>query len=148
MIRISELNNAAQLRDWFRNCPAISRSNRFRVDYVAETPTEYAIYAVPSTLRYHENILGEEVPDDIQTVNYIFASKEHYGADVQQNLQNLLFYQEVTSWIITQNAARNFPQWDDGRITSIVPTLTGYPVQVGSDAARYQIQLKITYRRV
>ena len=144
---MSEINNTEALRLWFRECPAILRTNRFRVDYTAEEPTEYAIYAVPSTLRTHENILGEEVLDDIQTQNFIFASKEHYGADIQQNLANLKFYQDVTEWIITQNNARNFPEWSGGVVRAIVPTLTGYPVQVGSAAAKYQIQLKITYRR-
>lgn len=142
------VNNTEKLRDWFRTCPAILKGNRFRIDYVAEKPTEYAIYAVPSTLKYHENILGEEVPDEIQTQNFIFASKEHYGADIQQNLANLGFHQAIVDWILEQNAERNFPVWDGGRIKSIVPTLTGAPVQVGSNAAKYQIQLKITYRRL
>lgn len=145
---MSDINNTEALRDWFRTCPVIQKGNRFRVDYVAENPTEYAIYAVPSTLRYHENILGEEVPDDIQTQNFIFASKEHYGADIQQNLANLGFYQDIVEWILEQNTERNFPEWSGGYVKSIVPTLTGYPVQVGSSAAKYQIQLKITYRRV
>ena len=141
------VNNTEAMRDWFRTCPAIQRGNHFRVDYVAEKPTEYAIYAVPSSLRYHENILGEEVLDDIQTQNFIFASKEHYGADIVQNLANLGFHQDVMEWILEQNAARNFPKWEGGRIRSIVPTLTAYPAQVGSSAAKYQIQLRVTYRR-
>ncbi len=145
---MSDINNTEQLRMWFRECPVILKGNRFRVDYVAESPTEYAVYAVPSTLRYHENILGEEVPDDIQTQNFIFASKEPYGADIKQNLANLGFHQAVVEWILEQNAARNFPTWSGGVIKSIVPTLTGYPAQVGSSAAKYQIQLKITYRRL
>ena len=143
----SMVNNTEQLRIWFRTCPVILSGNRFRVDYVAESPTEYAIYAVPSALKYHENILGEEVPDDIQTQNYIFASKEHYGADIVQNISNLGFHQAVVKWVLEQNAARNFPSWDGGTVKSIVPTLTGYPAQVGTDTAKYQIQLRITYRR-
>ena len=117
------------------------------MDYLAENPTEYALYAVPSQLNYRENVLGEEVPADIQSINYIFASKESYGADVEQNLANLGFYDAVVQWILEQNAKRNFPQINEGRIKSIVPTLTAYPIQIGSDAAKYQIQLKITYRR-
>ena len=141
------LNNAEQLRAWFRGCPALAAGNRFRMDYLAENPTEYALYAVPSQINYRENVLGEEVPLDIQSVNYIFASKESYGADVKQNLANLGFYDAVVQWILEQNARRNFPQINEGRIKSIVPTLTAYPIQIGSDAAKYQIQLKITYRR-
>lgn len=142
-----EVNNAEQLRQWFRGCPAIAQSNRFRMDYLAENPTEYALYAVPSQLNYRENVLGEEIPTDIQTLNYIFASKESYGADVEQNLANLGFYDEIVAWILLQNAQRNFPTINEGRIKSIVPTLTAYPIEIGSDAARYQIQLRITYRR-
>lgn len=142
------INNTEQLREWFRKCPEISKKNRFRVDYVAEKPTEYAIYAVPSPLRYHENILGEEVPDPVQTQNFIFASKEVYGADIEQNLANLGFHQAVMQWILEMNAERDFPEWEGGRVTSIVPTLTGYPAQVGSSVAKYQIQLRVTYRRV
>ena len=142
-----ELNNAVQLRNWFRGCPALAEGSRFRMDYLAENSTEYALYAVPSQINYRENVLGEEIPADVQTVNYIFASKESYGADVEQNLANLGFYDEVVAWILAQNAKRNFPAINEGRIKSIVPTLTAYPIQVGSDAAKYQIQLRITYRR-
>lgn len=142
-----ELSNAEHLRNWFRTCPALAEGNRFRVDYLAENPTEYALYAVPSQINYRENVLGEEVPLPVQTINYIFASKESYGADVEQNLANLGFYDEVVAWILVQNMQRNFPAINEGRVKSIVPTLTAYPIEIGSDAARYQIQLKITYRR-
>lgn len=140
-------SNAEQLRTWFRSCPALAEGSRFRVDYLAENPTEYALYAVPSQIKYRENILGEEVPEDFQTINYIFASKESYGPDVEQNLANLGFYDEVVLWILSQNEQRNFPTINEGRVRSIVPTLTAYPIQIGSNAAKYQIQLKITYRR-
>lgn len=142
-----DLNNVDQLRKWFRTCPALSDQNRFRVDYLSESPTEYAIYASPSTITYHENVLGEEIPDDIQTLNFIFASKESYGADVQTNLANLGFYDAVVMWVIEQNASRNFPEINGGRVKSIVPTLTAFPVEIGSDTAKYQIQLRMTYKR-
>ena len=141
------LNNTEQLRAWFRTCPAILQSNRFRINYLAENPTEYAIYAVPTTINYRENVLGEEVPADLQNLNFIFASKESYGADIQQNLANMGFYDIIVAWVLEQNALRNFPQISGGRVKSIVPTLTAYPAEVGSDSAKYQIQLKLTYRK-
>jgi hypothetical protein len=142
-----EVNNIEQIRRWFRNCPALMPGNRFRIDYLAENPTEYALYAVPSQINYRENVLGEEIPTELQTINYIFASKESYGADVEQNLANLGFYDEVVLWIQQQNILRNFPLINDGKIKSIVPTLTAYPIEIGSDAARYQIQIRIVYKR-
>jgi len=142
-----ELNNAERLREWFCGCPALMANSRFNVDYLPENPTEYSLFAVPSEIAYRENVLGEMIPRDIQTIDWIFASKESYGPDVEQNLANLGFYDEVTAWIIEQNAQRNLPSMNEGRIRSIVPTLTAYPVEPGSDVARYQIQIRITYRR-
>lgn len=141
------INNTESLRDWFRDCPALQSRKKFGVDYLSEKPTEYSINSVPSTLQYHENILGERLLNDIQEQNFVFASKEVFSADIKQNLLNLGFYQDVSAWIVEQNNAGNFPEWDDGVITSIIPTITGAPISVGAAAAVYQIQIKITYRR-
>lgn len=142
-----EVNNIESLRAWFRECPEINKNAYFRTDFLAPDPTEYALFSVPSSLSYHENIIGEEVLDDIQTQNFIFSSKEFYGADTRQNMANLGFYQRVTNWILEKNNLHEYPEWEGGVIKSIVPTLTAYPAQVGSSAAKYQIQIRITYRR-
>ena len=110
-------------------------------------PTEYALYSVPTTIAYRENVLGEEVPREIQTLDFIFASKEQYGSDARQNAANLGFYDSVIGWIIEQNSSRNFPEINEGQIKSIVPTLTQYVADADSDSAKYQIQIKVTYRR-
>ena len=141
-----EVNNIEELRKWFRECPALSDQNRFRVNYLSESPTEYAIYASPSTIRYRENVLGEMIPFANQTVNYIFASKESYGAEIQQNLAAMGFYDEVIAWMLEQNRLQHFPKMNEGSVTSIVPTLTAYPAAVGSDAAKYQIQISVKYK--
>lgn len=144
---MADTDNVANLRNWFRQCPAVLKRNRFRADYLAEAATEYSIFTSPSTLRSHENILGEVVLDDIQTQNFIFASKVPYGPDVEQNLANLVFYQDVMRWMIEQNNSGNFPEWEGGTVRAILPTITAYPAQAGSDTAKYQIQVQITYRR-
>lgn len=141
------VNNMEALRAWLRECPEISNTAYFRADFLSPEPTEYALFSVPSSLSYHENIIGEQVLNDIQTQNYIFSSKEFYGADTRQNLANLGVYQRITEWILEKNNRQEFPEWDNGEVKSIVPTLTAYPAQVGSSAAKYQIQMRITYRR-
>ena len=107
----------------------------------------YALYSVPSPLRYRENIIGEMTLEDNQSQSFIFAAKAPYGADIQQNIANLGFFEAVVRWIYEQNAALNFPEWEGGTVRSIVATLTGYPVRAGADAAKYQIQLRVNYRR-
>lgn len=142
-------NSIAQaLHAWFRGCPLLASGARVGVDYLADTPAEYAIYATPTTIRTRENVLGEEIPEDIQTQNFIFASQQPYGADTLQNIQNQEFYEGVTNWVLEKNEARQLPSIPGGVVRSIVPTLTAYIADAGADTARYQIQLKLTYRRV
>lgn len=139
------INNTASIRTWLRGCTDIERNRVFGADYLADNES-YSLDVTPTALRYRENILGETVLQEKQEQNYVFASREPYGDEYQQNLNNLAFFQAVFAWIISQNNARNFPQWEGGEITSIVPTLSAYPITMGSAYARYQIQIKVTYR--
>lgn len=140
-----EANNTANLRNWLRGCAAFG-DTRFGVDFLGENATEYALISVPSGIQTRSNILGKEVPRETQTQNFIIASRAPYGADIQQNLENLAVWQDVVTWIFEQSNAFNFPEWEGGRVRSIVPTLTGAPIQAGSSAARYQIQIRVTYQ--
>lgn len=141
-----DINNTEKLRLWLRACPVVAKSNTFGADYLGENATEYAVMSVPSNLRYRENILGERTLLEKQEQNFIFAAKIPYGSDIRQNLANLGFFQDVADWIKQQNEAKNFPEWNDGPIVGIEVTNSSAPVQYGADAARYQIQLKVTYR--
>ena len=143
---MSIVNNTNSLRTWLRTCPAIAKGKYFGADYIGEKATEYAVFSVPLTKQYRENILGQRVLLTKQEQNFIFAAKVPYGSDVQQNLDNLGFFQDLSEWLAQMNAAKDFPEWADGTITSIEATSTGAPVQTGSDAARYQFQIKVTYK--
>ena len=144
---MSESNTMESMRAWLRTCPAIIQTLRFGVDYLRENAGEYALYAAPSTIAMRENVLGEEVPQQTQQLNFTFASREPFGADSQRNAQNLAFFTAVTEWILQQNAEKNFPEITEGRVRSIVPTLTGYAADASDDTATYQIQIRLIYRR-
>lgn len=139
------INNVAAMRAWLRGCTDIISRRLFGVDYLADEAS-YSLDTVPSALAYRENILGEMVLRETQAQNFVFASREPYGSDVMQNADNAAFFQAVAAWIITQNNQRIFPEWEGGEIISIVPTLTAYPISMGSAFARYQIQIRVTYR--
>lgn len=139
------VNNVEHLRKWLRGCPALLPENHFRVDYVAEEPIEYSLVSVPSSLQYHRNVLGEDVLNDIQTLTFIFATREMWGAEESQNLGNLGFYQDVIGWMLEQNSLRHFPKINGGIVQSIRPILTPYVTSPGTDSARYQITIEIRY---
>ena len=139
------INNTASMRTWLRTCPDVYRARAFGADYLADGES-YSLDVTPTALKYMKNILGEDLLLEEQEQNFVFASREAYGADYQQNLDNLAFFQAVAKWVIDQNNARNFPEWEGGEVVAIVPTLTAFPIAMGSAFARYQIQIKVTYR--
>lgn len=135
------------LWEWLRACPQLRQGAKVGVDYLPDTATEYALYAVPSQIRTRENVLGEVTPAARQTQTFYFASKEPYGADNRQTLQNQQFYESVIEWIWEQNAERNLPEIPGGKVIAVAPILTTLIADAGSDVAKYQIQIQITYRR-
>ena len=67
---------------------------------------------------------------------------------MQQNLAAMGFYEEIVSWIIKQNFRGDFPVMDGGIVKSIMPTLTAFISEAGPDSAKYQIQIKVTYKYI
>lgn len=135
------------LREWFRECPVISRGNRFGVDNLQADPTEYAIFMTPSNLATGVDITGEVFVKPVQEQNFVFASREKHPSDVLQALANHGFYDGVISWIIQQNKLKNFPEIANGTVISIMPSLTQYLFEAGANSGRYQISCKMKYRR-
>lgn len=141
------VNNVESLRAWFDTCPHLQPNKPLTVDYTGGEPVEYSIFSVPSEIKYKTNVLGETVPQEVQTLDFIFASIENYGKN-KVNVANHAFYQKVIDWIMEQSAAGNLPEINSGKIQSIMPTLTAYVHSATAAEARYQINIKITYRRI
>lgn len=138
---------ADAIRDWFRQCPAIARENRFGVDSLSADPTQYAIFLSPSNLASYTDIFGNTYLKSVQELNFIFASREKHPRDVLQALANHGFYDEVMAWILQQNAHKDFPEISIGTVISIMPTMTQYLFEAGANSGRYQISCKMKYRR-
>lgn len=138
-------NNLGSVREWLRTCPAFAQNAYFGADFLKDDPDLFALYSVPSTLAVRENILGDTEMLPRQVQNFILAYRAPYGETVQQNLDNLQFFQTVSAWIWEQNAAHNFPEWDGGEIASIVPTITPVVMQAGTATARYHMQIRVSY---
>lgn len=144
---MAQINTTENLRKWIRSCPAVDRSLRFDVDFMTDDPVQYALWQSPSAISYKTDILGNVYLADIQELNYIFQALFHHSKDVAQNLGNLDFFADFISWINRQNLKRSFPEIEEGTVLSITPTLSPYVYDADSDTGRYQIQLRMRYRR-
>jgi hypothetical protein len=133
------------LRDYIRTCPHLDTFNnaiRVNVNYLEPEADTYSIEEVPI-----EPILKKYVNgDSIRQYAFIFTSREPYGIDVLQNIDNSGFYEKFADWIENQNNNEIFPLLDNGlEPLEIKVTSTGYAFAVTEDTAQYQINLRLKY---
>lgn len=133
------------LRDYIRTCPHLDTFNnaiKVNVNYLESNADTYSIEEVPI-----EPILKKYVNgDSIRQYAFIFTSREPYGVDVLQNIDNSGFYEKFANWIEEQNNNEIFPLLDNGlEVLEIKVTSTGYAFAVTEDTAQFQIQLKLKY---
>lgn len=133
------------LRDYIRTCPHLDTFNnaiKVNVNYLEPNTDTYSIEEVPI-----EPILKKYVNgDSIRQYAFIFTSREPYGIDVLQNIDNSGFYERFADWIENQNYNEIFPLLDNGlEPLEIKVTSTGYAFAITEDTAQFQIQLRLKY---
>lgn len=131
------------LRDYISQCPYLYEFNKgINVDYLDNDSTTYSIEEVPC-----EPIIKRYINCDTKRqYDFIFASRESYGADVLQNIENSGFYEDFSRWIEEESSKGNLPILEGNRESlEIKVSTTGYAFQTDDNSARYQIQLKLIY---
>ncbi|SFJ26211.1 hypothetical protein SAMN02910355_1852 [Terrisporobacter glycolicus] len=133
------------LRDYIRTCPHLDTFNnaiKVNVNYLEPETDTYSIEEVPI-----EPILKTYVNgDSIRQYAFIFTSREPYGVDVLQNIDNSGFYEKFADWIENQNNNEIFPLLTNRlEPLEIKVTSTGYAFTVTEDTAQFQIQLRLKY---
>lgn len=131
------------LRDYISQCPYLYEFNKgINIDYLDNDSTTYSIEEVPCEPIIKQYING----DTKRQYDFIFASRESYGADVFQNIENSGFYEDFSSWIEEESSKGNLPSLEGNRESlEIKVSTTGYAFQTDDNSARYQIQLKLIY---
>lgn len=129
------------VRDYIMKFPELE-DGYLRVDYLGTEPIEYTVEAVPSDPIYQQYTDG----GCIKQFLFIFASREFFGADVNQCIENLDFYEKFADWIQTNNENEILPQLDSGKTAiQINVTTQGYAFDIDEKSARYQIQLRLLF---
>ena len=133
------------LRNYIRTCPHLDTFNnaiRVNVNYLSPDADTYSIEETPIEPVVKQYVNG----DSIRQYAFIFTSRESYGADVLQNIDNSGFYEKFAEWIETQNNNEIFPVLGPGlELLEIMVTSTGYAFAVTEDTAQFQIQLRLKY---
>jgi len=133
------------IRDFIRNMDCLEMFNnaiKVNVNYLDSNVDAYSIEEMPIVPILKRYVNG----DSIRQYAFIFTSREPYGADVLQNIDNSGFYEKFADEIETKNDNRVFPILAsnlEGR--EIKVTSTGYAFAVSETTAQYQIQMRLKY---
>ncbi len=77
---------------------------------------------------------------------FVFASREFYGQDVFQNIDNIGFYDKLSEWLEDNTRRGILPQLEEGKqALSIKAISNGYAFNTDETLARYQIQIQLKY---
>lgn len=136
------------IRNFIKTCPYLQEFEgiegvvKVNVDYLDENSSSYSINPIPCEPILKFYIGGDTVRQCI----FVFCSRENYGADVLENIDNSEFYENFSNWIEEQNNAGNLPVLDGKCESQEIKVLSpGYAFQVDVDKARYQIELRLKY---
>lgn len=98
-----------------------------------------------------------EIPSDPVIKRYVdggalkqcvfhFCSREFYGIDSENNLENDRLYEDLEYWFKEQSEAGNLPNLDRKRRSQYIETTTkGYLLENEGDEAKYVIQCRLVY---
>lgn len=132
------------IRNFIKQCPfleAFEGAIRIGVDYLDSEATTYSIEKVPCNPIIKKYVDGSSKRQE----QFIFASRESYGQDIFNNLDNINFYENFASWIEENNNNEKLPALDNKEALSLELTSNGYAFKTDIDKAQYQIQMRLIY---
>lgn len=131
------------IRDIIKQCPYLDEYYKgIGVDYLGSDTTYYSIESVPSQTVLKRDIVGNTKRQYL----FNFASRELYGEEVRQNLENIGFFEHFSDWLEQFSEAGEFPELGEGKEALKIEAITsGYAFDTDLDKAQYQIQCRFLY---
>lgn len=131
------------IREFVKNCPYLDEFNKgIGVDYLDAEETCYSVESVPADPILKRYIDGTTKRQQV----FVFSSREAYGDDVRQNIENLGFFEHFASWLEKQTLTDNLPDLGEQRTAEkITASTTGYAYNTDVKNAKYQIECRLIY---
>lgn len=129
------------VQEWLKTYSGLN--GRLDVDFLDENADTYSVDTIPC----EEVLKRYKDGGKMKQFQFAVSSRRYYEQNIKNNLSNLQFFEDLTTWVEKQAAARKLPTMDNGRQPlKIVVTSTAYPFAVSEDGkARYQMQMRLEY---
>lgn len=129
-----------KIRDYFKqNITLADEFNEILVDFLGKEATSYSIEPIPTDKIIRPYTDG----GGLYQLVFQFGSKEFYDDSLNQNIENLNFYERFSNEIEEKNKRGILPDIDG--IQSIECLDNGTIQDIENGTAKYGIQMRITY---
>lgn len=113
------------------------------VNYLAGEVDSFSIEEVPCNPIVQRYLDGTA----IRQFQFVFCSREPYGSEILQNIENSTFYEDFADEIESKNNEGILPLLANGESLKIEVISSAYTVSVTEDTSMYQINLNFKYRK-
>jgi len=131
------------IRNFMLKCPCIEDFELgLGVESLGEDEGSYSINTTPC------NPIVKKYNDgsSVRQFDFVFASKNYFGPDVMENIQNCGFYEKFSEWLEDSTRSNDLPAMGDGKTArKLIASTTGYVFNADETSAQYQIQCKLIY---
>ncbi|WP_317853795.1 chloramphenicol resistance protein [Chakrabartyella piscis] len=135
------MNTMESVRKFLRTYEPLA-NNKLNVDFLPAEESSYSVEAIPT----NEVVRTYTDGSTYRQFLCVLCSREAYGSEILQQLENLAFFEDFSEWLREQSLIGNFPDLGEGRsVVSFVASTTGYAMATSETKARYQIQLKMEF---
>lgn len=130
------------VRAWLKTYEGLA-DGRLSVDFLPEDAKSYSVDTIPTTEIVTRYLDGSSIRQFL----FCISSREFYGDNITQNVDNQAFYEDLSAWLERKSRLRQFPNIGaDRTVRSVEISSTAYPFIVDEHGtARYQLQLRLTY---
>lgn len=135
------MNIIEAVRQFVRTYPPLA-GERLNVDFLPAKEGSYSIGVTPCNEWVKQYVDGSGIKQFL----FALTSREAFGEEVRQQLDNLGFYEDFSDWLDRQTMARALPNLGPGRTPlELKATTSGYAFIPDTKTARYQIQCRMIY---
>lgn len=117
--------------------------NAVNVNFLGPDKDSFSIEEIPCSPIVKKYIDGSSV----RQFQFCFCSREPYGYEVLQNLENSGFYEDFANEIEKKNNNGILPLLEELESLKIEVLSNAYTVSVTEDTALYQINLNFIYKK-
>lgn len=128
-----------EVRDYFAKCPYLKEYAELNIEYLVDKTKAGSINENAG----YNPILNQFLYGSERQFLFTFDSKLIWNEDIQNNIDNSKFFENVRNWLETNNKNKIFPNIKG--IYEIGATTNGYIFATNANEAIYRIQCYLNY---